>query len=140
MSAKKPSRLRETKRRADLEEEFTSSLQLDALLPTLHAEDVLTDYEYKQLLPTPLTLVERNHRFLEYLGSTDPSALRRTLFILGRSKHQGHRYLGEILKKLFGLEGEEDGWMRGNANNVLQQGLQRSSRDKEVNAHWSPHV
>ena len=77
--------------RADLKQQFAASFPLDELLPTLLVENVLTDFEFTQLLPTPRsTVAERNHRFLEYLDK-NPSAVSLTLSILARPEHLDHR-------------------------------------------------
>ena len=95
----------------DMKQTLISGFPLDALLPTLHAENVLTDYEYTQLLPTPLTLEERNHRFLEYLSSKDPCALRCSLSVLSCPEHQEHQHYLEMLMGLYGSMEDEEGSM-----------------------------
>lgn len=122
--------------KAKSKQKLESGLPLDALLPALHVENVLTDYEYKQLLPTPLTLVARNHTFLEYLGSKELSAVRRTLSILSRPEHQEYRHLVEILKELFGYEEDEEQRMHGNVNHFTRLENGHSSGDKEVGTRW----
>ena len=85
----------------DLRQRLESSFPLDALLPALHDENVLTDYEFKQLLPTPQTaVVERNRNFLEYLANKDPSATEKTLSILYRHECESYGYFGEMLRQL----------------------------------------
>ena len=79
--------------RADLKQQFAAmaSFSLDELLPAPHVGNVLTDFEFAQLLPTPRsTVAERNHRFLEYLDK-NPSAASLTLSILARPEHLDHR-------------------------------------------------
>ena len=92
--------------RVNLRQEFAASFLLDALLPTLHVGNVLTDLQFTQLLHSRLTVVDRNHRFLKYLDK-NPSAVHLTLSILARPEHMDYCYFGEKLCELFGVEEEE---------------------------------
>ena len=94
-------------KRAVLRQQVAASFPLDALLPALHVGNVLTDFEFAQLLPTPRsTVVNRNHRFLNYLDK-NPSAASLTLSILTRPEHLFYRHFGEMLRELFGGETED---------------------------------
>ena len=120
-------------RKADLRQKLESNFPLDALLPELRVENVLTDYEHKQLVPTPLTLLMRNRNFLDYLAVKDPSAISSTLSILGHPRHQEYQYLGELLKELYDYVKDEGEGMHGKASHVLQQDMESTNGDKEVN-------
>ena len=117
---------------SDSRQKFISGFPLDAFLPTLHAENVLTDYEYNQLVPTPLTLVVRNRNFLDYLGSKEPSILRHTLSILSRSEHEEYQYFVEMLKELHDHEKDEEEGMGKHFGGTPQLGDEDSSSPKEV--------
>ena len=111
--------------RADLRQQFAASFPLDELLPILLVENVLTNFEFAQLLPTPRsTLVDRNHRFLEYLDK-NPSAVSLTLFILARPEHLFYRHFEEILRELFDAEEQENG--TGGVPSTKRLKLQRES-------------
>ena len=128
--------------RAVLRQQVAASFPLDALLPTLHVGNVLTDFEFAQLLPTPRsTLVDRNHRFLEYLDK-NPSAASLTLSILTRPEHLFYRHFGEMLRELFGVE-TEDGEGLGTLGVASIQPLQRRGRvsgAREVSTLWPPNT
>ena len=94
-------------RKADLRRKLESSFPLDALLPALHAENVLTDHELEQLVPTPLTLLVRNRIFLDYLAVKDPVAIGCTLSILSRSELQECQYIMDMFKELFDYKADE---------------------------------
>ena len=120
---------------AGCKQKLESGLPLDALLPALHAENVLTDYEYKQLIPTPLTLVGRNQRFLRYLASKEPSVLRCTFMIFGRPEYQEYQELREMLREFFEYEEEEEEEEEGMhlaENSLTQLENDHSSCNKEV--------
>ena len=126
--------------RADLRQQFAACFPLDALLPTLHVGNVLTDFEFAQLLPTPRsTLVDRNHRFLEYLDK-NPSAASRTLSILTRPEHLDYRSFEKMLRELFDVVEEENG--TGGIPRAKRLKLQREgarvSGAREVSTLWSP--
>ena len=126
--------------RADLRQRLESSFPLDALLRTLHEENVLTDYELEQLLPTPQTaLVDRNRNFLNCLANKDPTAVSDTLSILLRPEYEPYGYFGEMLRQLFGVEEEGEG-MRGKTSRKPQQGGERGSGAKEVSTLRSSHL
>ena len=125
----------------DLRQRLESSFPLDALLRTLHDENVLTDYEFKQLLPTPQTaVVERNRKFLQYLANKDPSAVRATLSVLYRHECESYGYFGEMLRQLFGVDGKEGEGTRGKTSRNPQQGGERGSGAKMVSTLWSSHL
>ena len=116
-----------------------ASFPLDAVLPELHAKNVLSDYEFSQLLPTPQSaLVDRNRKFFDYLAHKDPSAANDTLSILSRDETYG--YFGEILCQLFGAEGKEGEGMRGRKSRGPQQGGERGSGAKEVSTLRPSHT
>ena len=126
---------------ADLRQRLESSFPLDALLRTLHEENVLTDYEFKQLFPIPqCTLVDRNRKFLDYLANKDPTAVSDTLSILLRPEYEPYEYLGEMLRQLFGVEGKEGEGMRRKTSRKPQQGGERGSGAKKVSTLWSSHL
>ena len=117
--------------RADLKQQFAASFPLDELLPTLLVENVLTNFEFTQLLPTPRsTVAERNHRFLEYLNK-NPSAVSLTLSILARTEHLDHRSFEEMLRELFDVEEQENG-TGGIPSATLQQEGARVGGAREV--------
>ena len=119
--------------KSNLKQKLESSFPLDALLPELHAKDVLTDYEFTQLLPAPQSaLVDRNHKFLDYLANKDSSAVSGTLSVLFRHQYEAYGYFGEMLRQVFGAEEEGEG-MRGKTSCKPQQGGEHSSDAKEVN-------
>ena len=125
----------------DLRQRLETSFPLDALLPALHEENVLTDYELEQLLPTPQTaVVDRNRNFLEYLANKDPSATEKTLSVLYRHECESYGYFGEMLRQLFGVDGKEGEGMRGKTSRKPQQGGERSSGAKEVSTLRSSHL
>ena len=118
---------------SDLRRRLESSFPLDALMPELHAKNVLTDYEFTVLLPTPQsTLVDRNRKFLDYLANKGPSAVSDTLSVLFRHQYKAYGYFGEMLCEVFGAEGEEGEGMRGMTSRKPQQGGERGSGAKEV--------
>ena len=126
---------------ADLRQRLESSFPLDALLPTLHLENVLTDYEFNQLLPTPQSaLVHRNRRFLDYLGNKDPSTISDTLSVLFRPEYETYGYFGEMLRQLFGVEGKEREGMRENTSHKPQPKWERGRGAKEVSRLRSSHL
>ena len=111
--------------RAVLRQQVAASFLLDALLPTLHVGNVLTDFEFAQLLPTPRsTVVDRNHRFLDYLDK-NPSAASLTFSILARPEHLFYRHFEEILRELFDVEEQENG--TGGVPSAKRLKLQRES-------------
>ena len=127
--------------RADLRQRLESSFPLDAFLRTLHEENVLTDYEFKQLLPTPQTaLVGRNRNFLNCLANKNPSFVRDTLSILYRHECESYGYFGDMLRQFFGVEGKEGEGMRGKTSRKPQQGGECGSGAKEVSALRSSHL
>ena len=118
---------------SNLRQKLESSFPLDALLPELHARNVLTDYEFTQLLPTPQSaLVDRNRKFLHYLANKGPSAVSDTLSVLFRHQYDAYGYFGEMLREVFGAEGEEGEGMREKTSRKPQQGGERGSGAKEV--------
>ena len=128
---------------ADLRQRLESSFPLDALLRTLNEENVLTDYEFKQLFPIPqmqCTLVDRNRKFLDYLAKKDPTAVSDTLSILLRPEYEPYGYFGEMLRQLFGVEEKEGEGMRGKTSRKPQHGGEHGSGAKEVSALWSSHL
>ena len=133
MAAEHSERESVPQRKADLRQKLESSFPLDALLLELRAENVLTDYEHEQLVPTPLTLSVRNRNFLDYLAGKDPSAISSTLSILGHPRHQEYQYLGELLKELYNYVEDEGEGMHGKASDVPQQDMESTNGDEEVN-------
>ena len=133
-SAPKPPRLSADHAvQSDLRRRLESSFPLDALLPDLHARNVLTDYEFTQLLPTPQSaVVDRNRKFLDYLANKGPSAVSDTLSVLFRHQYEAYQYFGEMLREVFGAEGEEGEGIRGKTSRKPQQGGERGSGTKEV--------
>ena len=128
---------------ADLRQRFKSSFPLDALLPVLLVENVLTVKELVQLHHTSQSdLAVRNRKFLEYLASKDPSAVSNTLSVLFRPEYQTYRYFGEMLRQLFdfGVEGKKGEGMRGKTSHKPQQGGKRGSDAKEVSTLRSSHL
>ena len=120
-----------------LRRRLESRFPLDALLPELHAKNVLSDDEFTQLLPTPQsTLVDRNRKFLDYLANKGPSGVTDTLSVLFRHQYEAYRYFGEMLREVFGAEGEEGEGMRGMTSRKPQQGGERGSCAKEVSTPW----
>ena len=123
---------------------MATSFPLDALLPALriHVGNVLIDFEFAQLLPTPRsTVVDRNHRFLEYLDK-NPSAASLTLSILTRPEHLFYQHFGEMLHELFGVE-TEDGEGLGTLGVASIQPVQRRGRvsgAREVSTLWPPNT
>ena len=118
---------------SDLRRRLESSFPLDALLPELHAKNVLTDDEFTQLLPTPQsTLVDRNRKFLDYLENKGPSGVIDTLSVLFRHQYEAYGYFGKMLCEVFGAEGKEGEGMRGKTSRKPQQGGEGSSGAKEV--------
>lgn len=120
-------------RKADLSQKSESILPIDSLLPVLYAENVLTEYEYNQLLPTPLTLLTRNCRLMKYLAGKEPSALSRTLSILSRPEHQDYQFLREILQDIFGCKRNEEEGIHRTMNDFPQHGREHNSVEQEVN-------
>ena len=120
--------------KSNLKQKLEYSFPLDALLPELHAKDVLTDYEFTQLLPAPQSaLVDRNHKFLDYLANKDSSAVSGTLSVLFRHQYEAYGYFGEMLRQVFGAEEKEGEGMRGKTSCKPQKGGEHSSDAKEVN-------
>ena len=117
-----------------------ASFPLDAVLPELHAKNVLSDYEFSQLLPTPQSaLVDRNRKFFYYLAHKDPSTFNDTLSsILSRDEIDG--YYRENLRQLFGAEGKEGEGMRGRTSRGPQQGGESGSGGKEVSTLRPSHT
>ena len=116
------------------------SFPLDALLPELHAKNVLTDYEFTQLLPTPQsTLVDRNRKFLDYLANKGPSSVSETLSVLFRHQYEAYGYFGDMLRQVFSAKGNEGKGMRGKTSRKPQQGGERSSDVKEVSTLRPSH-
>ena len=127
--------------RSDLRQRLEASFPLDALLPELHAKNILTDYEFTQLLPTPQSaLVDRNRKFLDYLAHKNPSAVSDTLSVLFRHEYETYGYFGQMLRELFGVEGKEGEGMRGRTSRGPQQGEEGGSGAKEVSTLWSSHI
>ena len=124
----------------DLRQRLETSFPLDALLPALHEESVLTDYELEQLLPTPQTAVDRNRKFFQYLANKDPSSVRGTLSVLYRHECESYGYFGEMLRQLFGVEAKEGEGTRGKTSRKPQQGGERGSGAKEVSILRSSHL
>ena len=141
-SAPKRSRLSAVgSKRSDLRQRLESNFPLDDLLPELHVKNVLTDYEFTQLLPTPQSaLVDRNRKFLDYLAHKDPSAVSDTLSVLSRHEYETCGYFGEMLRRLFSAEGKESEGMRGRTSREPQQGGGRGSGAKEVGTLRSSHL
>ena len=118
---------------SNLRQKLESSFPLDAFLPELHTNNVLTDYEFTQLLPTPQSaVVDRNRKFLDYLANKGPSAISDTLSVLFRHQYEAYGYFGEMLREVFGAEGKEGEGMRGKTSRKPQQGGERGSGAKEV--------
>ena len=125
---------------SDLRRRLESSFPLDAFLPELHTKNVLTDYEFTQLLPTPQSaVVDRNRKFLDYLANKDPSTVSDTLSVLFRHQYEAYRHFGEMLRQVFGAEGKEFEGMRGKTSRKPQQRGERGSGAKEVSALRSSH-
>ena len=125
---------------SDLRRRLESSFPLDALLPELHAKNVLTDYEFMQLLPTPQSaLVDRNRKFLDYLANKGPSSVSDTLSVLFRHQYEAYGYFGEMLREVFGAEGKEGEGMRGKRTRKPQQGGERGSGAKQVSTLGPSH-
>ena len=121
----------------DLRQQFAVSFPLDELLPTLLVENVLTNFEFAQLLPIPRsTVADRNHRFLEYLDK-NPSAASLTLSILERPQYMDYVSFWEMLRELFGVENEEDGTGLGTVP-IAKREKERVSGAREVSVLWSP--
>ena len=126
--------------KSNLRQKLESSFPLDALLPELHVKNVLTDYEFTQLLPTPQsTLVDRNRKFLDYLANKGPLGVIDTLSVLFRHHYEAYGYFGEMLCDVFGAEGKEGEGMRGKTSRKPQQGGERGSGAKEVSTLRSSH-
>ena len=128
--------------RAVLRQQVAACFPLDALLPALHVGNVLTYFEFAQLLPTPRsTLVDMNQRFLEYLDK-NPSAASLTLSILTRPEHLFYRHFSEMLRELFGGETEDGGGLGtlGVASIQLLQRRGRVSGTREVSTLWAPNT
>ena len=118
---------------SNLRQKLESSFPLDALLPELHAKNVLTDDEFTQLLPTPQSaVVDRNRKFLDYLANKGPLAVSDTLSVLFRHQYEAYGYFGEMLREVFGAEGKEGEGMPGKTSRKPQQGGERGSGAKEV--------
>ena len=126
---------------SDLRRRLESSFPLDALLPELHARNVLNDYEFTQLLPTPQSaVVDRNRKFLDYLTSKGPLGVSDTLSVLFRYQYEAYGYFGEMLREVFGAEEKEAEGMRGKASSKPQQGGECGSSAKEVSPLRSSHM
>ena len=139
-SAPKPRLLADHAVQFDLRRRLESSFPLDALLPELHTKNVLTDYEFTQLLPTPQSaVVDRNRKFLDYLANKGPSAVSDTLSVLSLPEYEAYGHFGEMLREVFGAEGEEGEGMRGKTSRKPQQGGKRVSGAKEVSTLRSSH-
>ena len=124
---------------SDLRRRLESSFPLDALLPELHAKNVLTDDEFTVLLPTPQsTLADRNRKFLDYLANKGPSAVSDTLSVLFRHQYEAYGYFGEMLREVFGAHGKGEG-MREKTSRKPQRGGERGSGAKEVSTLRSSH-
>ena len=118
---------------SDLRWRLESNFPLDALLPELHAKNVLTDHEFTQLLPTPQSaVVDRNRKFLDYLANKGPSSVSDTLSVLFCHQYEAYGYFGEMLRQVFGAEGKEGEGMRGKTSRKPQQGGERGSGAKGV--------
>ena len=118
---------------SNLRQKLESSFPLDALLPELHAKNVLTDYDFTQLLPTPQSaVVDRNRKFLDYLANKGPSAVSDTLSVLFRHQYEAYGYFGEMLREVFGAEGKEGEGVPGKTSREAQQGGERGSGAKQV--------
>ena len=129
---KRPRLLADHDVESDLRRRLESNFPLDALLPELHTKNILTDYEFTQLLPTPQSaVVYRNRKFLDYLDSKGPLAVSDTLSVLFRYQYGAYGYFGEMLRQVFGGK-EEGGGMRGKTSRKPQQGGERGSGAKEV--------
>ena len=129
--------------RADptLRQWLESRFPLDAFLPVLYLENVLTDYEFKQLLPIPQpALVDRNRKFLDYLANKDPTTVSDTLSILFRPEYEPYGYFGEMLQQLFDVDRKGEEGMRGKTSRKPQQGGERGSGAKKVSTLWSSHA
>ena len=127
--------------RTDLRQWLESNFLLDAFLPVLYLENVLTDYEFKQLLPIPQpALVDRNRKFLDYLANKDPTTVSDTLSILFRPEYEPCRHFGEMLRQLFDVEAKERERMPGKTSRKPQQGGERGSGAKEVSTLRSSHL
>ena len=125
----------------DLRERFESSFPIDALLPVLLVENVLTVKELVQLHPTSQSdLADRNRKFLEYLANKGPSAISNTLSVLVRPEYQTYRSFGENLRQLFGVEAKEREGMRGKTSRKPQQGGERGSGAKKVSTLRLSHL
>ena len=128
--------------RAVLKQQVAASFPLDVLLPALHVGNVLSNFEFAQLLPTPRsTLADRNHRLLEYLDK-NPSAASLTLSILTHPEHLFYRHFGEMLHELFGVE-TQDGESLGTLGIASIQPVQRRgcvSGAREVSTLWPPNT
>ncbi len=118
---------------AELKLRFESSFPLDALLPALLVRNVLTVTELVQLHYTSQSaLVKRNRKFLDYLANKGPSAVSDTLSVLSLPEYEAYGHFGEMLREIFGAEGEEGEGMRGKTSRKPQQGGERGSGTKEV--------
>ena len=127
--------------RADLRQRLESNFLLDAFLPVLYLENVLTDYEFKQLLPIPQpALVDRNRKFLDYLANKDPTTVSNTLSILFRPEYEPYRHFGEMLQQLFHVDRKREEGMHGKTSRKPQHGEERGSGAKEVSTLWSSHL
>ena len=94
---KRPRLLADHDVESDLRRRLESNFPLDALLPELHTKNILTDYEFTQLLPTPQSAVMyRNRKFLDYLDSKGPLAVSDTLSVLFRYQYGAYGYFGEM--------------------------------------------
>ena len=126
---------------SNLRQRLEASFPLDALLPELHAKNVVTDYEFTQLLPTPQSaLMDRNRKFLDYLAHKNPSAVSDTLSVLFRHEYETYGYFGEMLRQLFDAEGKEGEGMRGRTSRGPQQGEEGGSGAKEVSTLPPSHT
>ena len=118
---------------AELKLRFESSFPLDALLPALLVRNVLTVTELVQLHYTSQSaLVKRNRKFLDYLANKGPTAVSDTLSVLSLPEYEAYGHFGEMLREVFGAEGEEGEGMRGKTSRKPQQGGGRGSGAKEV--------
>ena len=119
--------------RADLRQQFAAIFPLDEPLPTLLVENVLTNFEFAQFLPTPRsTVADRNHGFLV---DKKPSAVSLTLSILARPEHLDHPSFEEMLREVFDVEEQENG-TGGIPSATLQQEGARVSGAREVSPVW----
>ena len=126
---------------SDLRQRLESNFLLDAFLPALYLENVLTDYEFKQLLPIPQpALVDRNRKFLDYLANKNPTTVSDTLSILFRPEYEPYGHFGEMLQQLFDVDRKGEEGMRGKTSRKSQQGGERGNGAKKVSTLWSSYL